>query len=233
MGKLNEVREELQQFNEAVVKLKQERQEKVQELVKQQRERQKVIMAGFGSQVDGRQTKPFNQAIEKLEKDIAGIDEQLELTEEVKKEKFTPMVQELKEERSKVAQENKKTIEDLEKNLFEAKFKFLKELEEATQEQKQLQQELDEYHTTISQFENDNKLTVPQFTVYNPDYLLHGGMKAPVAPTDNEIHKIVYGGNSIHRLPISFLVYKMSGEVFVNEKEAGKRLQELQKGDRK
>jgi uncharacterized coiled-coil DUF342 family protein len=231
MDKLNEARKELKAFNEAFTNLQKERMDKLQELEKQKKERQKVIMEQWGNPLDGRTTKTLNQKIEQLEKDLAEIEEQLELAEQVKKDKFLPLIEELKVERAEVAQTSNKKIKELEKQLFKAKLEFMSELETAGREQNELQTQIDEYHSIISMFDSDRKETLEQFQMYAPDYLIFGdGMKAPVSPTDKEIHKIVHGNNSPHRLPFSFLVYRMSGEVIVTETEARERFHELQKG---
>lgn len=234
MKKLQQVQQELAGYNKAVADMQKDRTEKLQEIQKQDKERKKIIMSSFGGQVDGRKTKPFNQAIEQLEKEIEAIDEQLELAEQVKTEKFTPMIQELKKERSDLINKNNNKVSQIEKGLFEQKLKFMKAIEEAGQEQRDLQQEVNELTEVVRQFERVSDEVLKQFTVHNPNYLIYGTTATPpVTITDSEAHKFVHGGNSPHRLPYSFLVYKVSGEVIIDEVEAHDRYNKLMKGAKK
>lgn len=232
MKNLKEFREELQKFNQVIEGLKKEKIEKTIELQQKKKERQRVVIEQFGA-VDGRSLKPYNQAIEQLEYELKKIEEQLELSDQVKMDKFAPKIRELKLERTQLIGENNKKIQELEKQLFEKKLSFMLELEKAGEQQRALQHEVDEYHSVISQFEQDSKTVLYQFQMYSLDYLIYGGsMRPPVSPTDREVHKIMLGANSPHRLPFSFLLFKLTDgkEVIMNESEAKERYEELLKG---
>lgn len=233
MKKLNELKKELEKFEESLRELINEKNMKQVEIGELKQEKKRYILDNWGDNRDQNQIKAFDFKIENLEKEVKSLEEQIVFIQTEKKNKFAQHIQEVKNERLKLIEESNSKIQELEKQLFEAKLKFMWELEKAAQQQRELQREVNEYHSTISQFERDSVQKLYQFQMYAPDYLLYGdSMKAPLSPTDKEIHRMVIGEDSPYRLPFALHVYKLTEgkEVIMNEKEARERFNDLKKG---
>jgi hypothetical protein len=230
MKKLNAIKKEIEAFEKGVQELQNELTQKRGEKVKLENEKKQYILSHFGDNRDQNQLKAFDVQLRNLEREIESLEEQVSLLELEKKNKFAPKMDELKKERADLVQKHNERLKEIEETLFKKKLEQMLELEKANIERAELIGELGQY-SVIGRFVRDSEPRLNEFTVYAPDYLIFGdGMKAPVVITNNEAHKLTHGGNSPHRLPKSYELYKKTGKVVLSEAEAKEELKKLEKG---
>jgi hypothetical protein len=234
MKKLIEIKKQVEEFEKGLRELKLEQTKKQGDLKKLQEDKKNYILENFGEHRDQNQIKAFDIQIENLEKEIKSLDEQIVLLELEKKSKFAPKMDDLKKERQELVDKGNARIKELEEKLFIIKFETLLELENACREREELQEEIEEFEI-IGKFTSDRVPELKKFVIDNKDYLIHGGMEAPVCVQQGELHKLtsMYGGfGSPYRLPFAYLVYKMTQgkELIIDEKIAQDRYLELQRG---
>lgn len=228
MSKLQDFKKKTENMNDQIRKLKLELTMKQKMFGEKQQEKVQLVMSGLGGSVNEKSVDKINEEIKSLESKVLELQERISLYESEINNVLKQDLEALKEERSEIITKSQEKIKELELSLFKSKLEFMKTLEEAGQEQNKLQGELDEYHRIISKFESERRTELETFNIYSPDYLIYE-LKPPVAPTNNELMKLANPESRDSRLPYSYLVYRNTGEVIPNEKEAYKRYRELTK----
>ncbi len=225
--KLNEFRTKKDSYVKAIEEAKVQLAQNEIQLKLKIEELKKLQIDSFGKTMDSTKLNQLNQDILLLETSIKELTERIAVYEDTMQDRLQEDIVPVIQERQKLMDKQNKRLDEIEQYLFEAKLKYMKEIEDAIIERESMIAQLNEYHQEINRIQPESEPTLRRFNIYNRDYIATGG-STPVVVQDYDLRSLGcnhYGGKP--RQASSYILFKRTGEIIQNEQEAYERLNEL------